>query len=121
MTKPDYTKVFLTRFALRKSALGLSDRQVARLVGKDSTTISRRARGQGEPRLSELFALARVLKCSVAWLIGQDQEAPPRDVMDAVSYERGYRAAYAEIRAALRHQANAGRILGNSEKSRKRG
>ena len=95
---------WVARLSLRQSQLGVSDRRLAPLIGVDSTTFSRWKRYRSSPRLDQLVRLAKVLRCSVPWLLGlpEDGTAPRETGVDPVSYEAGYRAALRDARAALR-------------------
>jgi transcriptional regulator with XRE-family HTH domain len=106
-TKSSIVTTFLTRLVQRQTALGLSDRQLAKLVRIDSTTLSRWKRHQGTPRLDDAARIASASRCTLTWMLGEGRAVEPSDDIDPTSYQAGYRAALRDARAALRRSQPA--------------
>lgn len=60
----------------RREAAGMSQRELARHLGLDSSTVNKWESGVSVPRLGNLLALASILRCSVADLL---DDAPQED------------------------------------------
>lgn len=64
---------FGSRLRAARKLCGLNQVQLAQTVNLDVRTISAYERGKNTPKLSTLFSLSDVLKCSPAWLLGEKQ------------------------------------------------
>ncbi|MDR1315062.1 MAG: helix-turn-helix transcriptional regulator [Deltaproteobacteria bacterium] len=64
-----------TRLYRRRQELGLTQRSLAKRIGRGPTTISSYESGYREPSLDTIIRLAKALNCSVDWLLGVDGPA----------------------------------------------
>lgn len=81
------SETFRARFgeALKNlRVLGISQADIARRMGTDRATITYWKTGRTQPDIDKIFALARALNVSVAWLLGLSEE-PPEPVKDGAT------------------------------------
>ncbi|MDR1080024.1 MAG: helix-turn-helix transcriptional regulator [Deltaproteobacteria bacterium] len=64
--------ILKTRLTRRRQELGMTQRNLAKKIGRVPTTISSYESGHREPSLDTLIRMAKVLNCSVDWLLGVD-------------------------------------------------
>ncbi|MDR2354079.1 MAG: helix-turn-helix transcriptional regulator [Deltaproteobacteria bacterium] len=67
-------RVFPERLRQRRLDLGLTLKEVSDSIGKTLNAVSFYERGDRQPRLSDLVALAKALSCDPAWLLGVKEE-----------------------------------------------
>jgi transcriptional regulator with XRE-family HTH domain len=58
----------------RRQNIGLTQKELAKLVGVTDVTISRWESGQREPIWSDFVKLCEVLSMELSWFIGEDKE-----------------------------------------------
>jgi transcriptional regulator with XRE-family HTH domain len=58
----------------RRQNIGLTQKQLAKLVGVTDVTISRWESGQREPVASDFLRLCEVLAMELSWFIGEENE-----------------------------------------------
>lgn len=73
-------KPFSEKVKSARSELGLSQKQLAELVGVSSRSIQVYERGEKMPRQSTMFRLAKALKVSVKFLSDDDCKNPLEDI-----------------------------------------
>ena len=64
----------------RRKQLGLTQQQLADMVGRSSVSVFKWESGQNEPKGQNLLALANALKCSATWLLFGDEDQAPTPV-----------------------------------------
>lgn len=65
--------------ASRRKRLGLSQNELAKLLGVDQTAVHNWERGKAMPNAKRLPAIAKILKCSVDELLQDDAEGSAED------------------------------------------
>jgi transcriptional regulator with XRE-family HTH domain len=63
------------RIAAARRAAGLTQQELAALIGSDTGTVSRWERGRRNPRKTTILAVASVLNVTASALRGEDAEA----------------------------------------------
>ncbi|MFR1050299.1 MAG: helix-turn-helix transcriptional regulator [Lachnospirales bacterium] len=66
----------MNKIRMRREAAGMSQSELARRLGLDSTTVNKWEAGASLPRLGNLIALAGILQCPVGDLL---DDAPPQE------------------------------------------
>lgn len=80
----DPCQMATTRIREYREAAQVSQEQLADAVGISVSQISRIERGEREPRLDEIIRVSVRLGVPVAILIGEEEEAPPIDVVGRI-------------------------------------
>ena len=68
-----------TRLAQLRAISGLSQEELGRLAGLSPAYVGHIERGEGRPIAQNLAALARVLGCSLDWLVNEYGQPPTAD------------------------------------------
>ena len=66
----------MNKIRMQREAAGMSQSELARKLGLDSSTVNKWESGASVPRLGNLVAMASILRCSVGELL---DDAPQED------------------------------------------
>jgi len=94
------------RIARRRKTLGISQEELAALIGTNQKQISRYENGHNDPTADVLIAMARALETTADWLLGLSdvEERPLRGVTDLNEDERELILIYRSKPASKRRQ-----------------
>lgn len=108
MSPSSVESALATRLRTARQAAGLTQVELAKRVKTDQALLSRIERGEATGRPELLRVIARELKITVSYLLGEDtSEQAVRPTREAITSDRKMPKGLRDLEGRLAHQGNA--------------